>query len=155
MASKTVTALALHESEDLPTMLSFLSIAEIGRACSISDWTVGEEISILTAIAKGAMPGVKPRDRIQAADRLRQIIGTGLRMAGYVQEVSRQGVLQAGDADRTVRVLETHKTARLLASSADRALAVLETGDVLHGRPGDQDEQGTRGTLPGELQSDP
>jgi hypothetical protein len=108
------------------SILGFLTLSEIGKAFNVSDYSVAEEVRIVTDIARNNPKG---DTKLRAVAYLRNLATTAARMAGYVGE-STLHMTQGEDGTRTLT--HTERTLRLLAdrkSEAEAALASPVSGE--------------------------
>lgn len=112
--------------DPVESVLSFFTLEDIGAACNVSNWTVAEEIRIVTQIARGEIPGVKPRDRLVAANHLRRLFLMAARMGGHITDTKTTGVLTTDDGTRHATLTRTEHTTKLLTDSISNTQRALE-----------------------------
>jgi hypothetical protein len=115
------TELEKRQAEE--TLLSFLSVQDIGQAARVSNWTVAEEVRILAEIARGDHPKASPADMIRASARLRQIFTGVLKAAGMVEDERQQINLDAdGNVTGGIAVRHATRLVHAARSATERAL---------------------------------
>lgn len=121
-----IVVLEDHAPEEALT--SFISIHDMGAAMRASKWTVAQETDLLAAIAQGLVDGATVRDRMAAANRLRQNAIMALRINGRITDTKKVLRGQGTATDGSPVTLEVvQRTAQLLRDAHREALACSET----------------------------
>lgn len=105
-------------------LLGFFEPAEVGGACSLNGWTVGEEIKQLVELAVGDPDS---RVRLAAMDRIRLRQLDSLRLSGRLAVLTQKQTEEDGEG----RKRETTASAvRVMQSSRNRTLELLRGANV-------------------------
>lgn len=120
--------LAVKPEEE--SLLAFFTVDAIGHALNVSNWTIEEEIRVLSEIARGLSDNgvvVKTGDRIRAMDAIRKLVRDSLRMNGLLTSETKVATLSGDQGeDGQVRVISSEKTMKLSSESLRNSEAALK-----------------------------
>lgn len=108
---------------DVDSLLAFFHSPNVGRAFTLSDWTVQGEVEILVELARSVT--TDPRVRIAAIEMLRRRASDALKLSGHIQQATFRQVQTDGEGRTLVADTQVRK---LVAQSVSNTMRMLQSG---------------------------